>query len=102
VGNLFGLKDRLAAIVACLAAPSSDNWRDAYEGAREDLLDWKRRAQVAEAKLRPAGVPEVGSDADLFVGQQCCDGFVKKGTRCKRCGTMAGDGVVPPEGTSNG
>jgi hypothetical protein len=59
VGNLFGLKDRLAALVACFAAPSSNNWRDAYEGAREDLLDWKRRAQAAEAKLRgktPAGV----------------------------------------------
>lgn len=26
--------------------------RDAYEGAREDLLDWKRRAQVAEAQVR--------------------------------------------------
>lgn len=26
--------------------------RDAYEGAREDLLDWKRRALTAEAKVR--------------------------------------------------
>lgn len=26
--------------------------RDAYEGAREDLLDWKRRALTAEAAIR--------------------------------------------------
>ncbi|MGH8073695.1 MAG: hypothetical protein ACREO4_06435 [Lysobacter sp.] len=29
--------------------------RDAYEGAREDLLDWKGRAQRAEARLRSLG-----------------------------------------------
>jgi hypothetical protein len=29
--------------------------RDAYEGAREDLLDWKGRAQRAEARLRNLG-----------------------------------------------
>jgi hypothetical protein len=29
--------------------------RDAYEGAREELLDWKGRAQRAEAKLRSLG-----------------------------------------------
>lgn len=29
--------------------------RDAYEGAREDLLDWKGRAQRAEAELRRLG-----------------------------------------------
>lgn len=29
--------------------------RDAYEGAREDLLDWRRRAQRAEAELRRLG-----------------------------------------------
>lgn len=42
-------------------------------------------------RLSPStdGVPEVGSDADLFLGQQCCDGFVKKGLRCERCGAMA-------------
>ncbi len=45
--------------------------RDAYEGAREDLLHWKRRAQVAEAHIaelesrlatgepEPAGILEV-------------------------------------------
>ena len=44
---------------------------DAYHGAREDLLDWKRRAQQAEAELRrlgytgivPRQLPEVASDA---------------------------------------
>lgn len=34
------------------APPASSYYRDAYEGAREDLLDWKRRALEAEAKLR--------------------------------------------------
>lgn len=29
--------------------------RDAYEGAREDLLEWKGRAQRAEARLRTLG-----------------------------------------------
>jgi len=33
------------------AATPSDNYRDAYVGAREDLLDWKRRALEAERKL---------------------------------------------------
>jgi hypothetical protein len=46
------------------------------------------------AEKRALGVPEVGTDADIFLGQQCCDGFVKKGLRCKRCGAMAGDGVL--------
>lgn len=32
-----------------------DNYRDAYEGAREDLLDWKGRALRAEATLRTLG-----------------------------------------------
>lgn len=31
--------------------PAVANMRDAYEGAREDLLDWKRRALEAEAEL---------------------------------------------------
>lgn len=35
--------------------------RDAYEGARSDLLDWKGRAQRAEAELRRLGY--VGIDA---------------------------------------
>lgn len=43
----------------------------------------------------PGAGPEVSSDADLFVGQQCCDGFVKKGQRCKRCGEVAAAGVAP-------
>jgi hypothetical protein len=29
----------------------SENMRDAYEGAREDLLTWKKRALKAEAAL---------------------------------------------------
>jgi hypothetical protein len=38
--------------------------RDAYEGAREDLLDWKRRAEEAEALLSfKPGLPET-SDVD--------------------------------------
>lgn len=40
---------------AILAAEVPNDWRDAYEGAREDLLDWKRRALDAEAKLRKVG-----------------------------------------------
>ena len=30
---------------------ATNNYHDAYRGAREDLLDWKRRAQVAEATI---------------------------------------------------
>jgi hypothetical protein len=48
-----------AAMISALreledAAPQAqpNDFRDAYEGAREDLLDWKRRALEAEAKLR--------------------------------------------------
>lgn len=32
-------------------AALGDNYRDAYEGAREDLLDWKRRAHDAACAL---------------------------------------------------
>jgi hypothetical protein len=41
---------KLLALDAPQAQPN--DYRDAYEGAREDLLDWKRRALEAEAKLR--------------------------------------------------
>ncbi|SDX52275.1 hypothetical protein [Lysobacter enzymogenes] len=34
---------------------ASRSWRDAYEGAREDLLDWKDRALRAEAALQARG-----------------------------------------------
>lgn len=37
-----------------LAAPKESADRLAYEGAREDLLDWKRRALKAEAALAAA------------------------------------------------
>ena len=43
------------------AVPVGD-FRDAYEGAREDLLDWKGRAQRAEAELRMLGY--TGIDAN--------------------------------------
>ena len=43
-----------AATVADPAPVPVRTMRDAYEGAREDLLDWKRRAQVAEDALREA------------------------------------------------
>lgn len=37
------------------ASGQPNNYRDAYEGARADLLDWKGRAQRAEATLRALG-----------------------------------------------
>lgn len=37
--------------------------RDAYEGAREELLDWKSRAQRAEARLRALGYQGVDASA---------------------------------------
>ncbi len=33
-------------------ARDNGNWRNTYEGAREDLLNWKRRAEEAEKKVR--------------------------------------------------
>jgi hypothetical protein len=42
------------AITAALAAQGQGD-RDAYEGARHDLLDWKRRALSAESVLRSLG-----------------------------------------------
>lgn len=49
--------------VIATPAPESREYglRDAYEGARSDLLDWKGRAQRAEAELRRLGY--VGIDA---------------------------------------
>lgn len=43
------------AILSHLRTPrveAGDNYHDAYRGARDDLLDWKRRALEAEAALR--------------------------------------------------
>ena len=39
-----------ALYAAALQSQAESSDRLAYEGAREDLLDWKRRAQAAEAK----------------------------------------------------
>lgn len=48
------IKQRLQRLALSWAGP---NFADAYEGARQDLLLWKRRAQQSEARLcRIAGV----------------------------------------------
>jgi hypothetical protein len=47
--------DSMKAALQSVAPPKVSADRDAYEGAREDLLDWKRRAQRAEAMLRSLG-----------------------------------------------
>src|SRR6185312_5793286 len=38
--------------------------RDAYEGAREDLHDWKGRAQRAEERLRALGYTGIDASED--------------------------------------
>jgi len=53
IAYLESIADRLEAALAAPVQPSAD--RDPYEGAREDLLDWKGRAQRAEAELRQLG-----------------------------------------------
>lgn len=57
-------KDAIDGLESALAhQPSqSSSYRDAYEGAREDLLDWRRRAQRAEAELRRLGYRGVIAD----------------------------------------
>src|SRR5690606_27885055 len=45
----------VALVNADSARSPAPSYRDAYEGAREDLLDWKGRAQRAEARLRSLG-----------------------------------------------
>ena len=42
-------------VASAATAPPSAPGRDAYEGAREDLLDWKGRALRAESTLRRLG-----------------------------------------------
>lgn len=62
--------DAMRARPTASATDSAD--RNAYEGAREDLLDWKGRAQRAEATLRTFGYtgidasepPAGGGDAE--------------------------------------
>lgn len=50
-------------IAGSSAAPAQSwSWRDAYESAREDLLDWKARAQRAEAALSARGPAGLGKD----------------------------------------
>ncbi len=49
-------RNRALGVIAHPAPePAEAGLRDAYEGAREDLLDWKGRAQRAEAELRRLG-----------------------------------------------
>lgn len=69
VGTLMSRGRRLADAVLSGAA---NNWRDAYEGAREDLTDWKARALAAQAALArqaPAplsqAVPEGMTDEEI-------------------------------------
>jgi len=47
---------------AAPAAQVAADYRDAYEGAREDLLDWKGRGQRAEAELRKLGYTGITPD----------------------------------------
>lgn len=65
------LERALAGVPATQTQPSGDSgqlpaveagYRDAYEGAREDLLDWKRRAHRAEAELRRLGYTGIVPD----------------------------------------
>lgn len=49
------IREARAAQPPAPAPVQVENYRDAYEGAREDLLDWKRRALRAEATLRTLG-----------------------------------------------
>lgn len=44
--------------------------RDAYEGARSDLLDWKSRAQRAEAELRRLGYAGIDASEKPEAGQR--------------------------------
>lgn len=48
--------------IAAAPRPQEIGLRDAHEGAREDLLDWKRRAQKAEATLRSLGYTGITPD----------------------------------------
>jgi hypothetical protein len=56
--------ERAAAMLAASPAASGGEGgiRDAYEGAREDLLDWKGRALRAEATLRGLGYTGICAD----------------------------------------
>lgn len=53
--SVLWANNRIATLESQLSAKSErigeGDMRDAYEGAREDLLDWKRRALTAEAKV---------------------------------------------------
>lgn len=52
-------QSRLAAAPAAPAGgPQKPEYGDAYQGARDDLLIWKRRALAAEAKLREQPVSD--------------------------------------------
>lgn len=75
-----GMRAALLAVWPNPPAQAAQVDRDAYEGAREDLLDWKGRAQRAEAALRSLGY--AGVDASQAPAAQ---GEASLG-RCKACG----------------
>lgn len=54
-------RDQLRAALQAVVPVQASSDRDAYEGAREDLLDWKQRAQRAEATLRSLGYTGVAA-----------------------------------------
>lgn len=70
--GLYAEIDRLTAEKEAAEAEAKAN-RDAYEGAREDLLDWKRRALEAEAVCREvvSQIDQGGTGGKVFARDNC-------------------------------
>lgn len=66
-------------------------FRDAYVGAREDLSDWKGRAQRAEAELRRLGY--AGIDASVPPSQPAGEDGPSVYVECRLCDTCEHVGI---------
>lgn len=81
---------RLRAGIAATPQPAGECcdtpaccFRDAYVGAREDLSDWKGRAQRAEAELRRLGY--AGIDASVPPSQPAGEDGPSVYVECRQC-----------------
>src|SRR5690606_30260137 len=96
------LADELRGFAAMIdSAGGAKGDRAAYEGAREDLLDWKGRAQRAERTLRGLGYTGIDAseapqpaEGDGAVNHAACLRTLRKGMYLSEAGKAALDAAI--------
>lgn len=96
--NVGAIVVKMRALLAAAPQPAGECcdtpaccFRDAYVGAREDLSDWKGRAQRAEAELRRLGY--AGIDASVPPSQPAGEDGPSVYVECRLCDTCEHVGI---------